>query len=141
MKYVLDSSIAVKWVIAEADTPAAVQLRDDFVGGVHELISPDCFPLEVAHAIVKAERQGRIKAGDGALFLTDILTTLPDLRPSMPLLARAFMTATAARMGVYDCLYVALAEQEQCDLVTADDRLIRNLGPQFRFIKSLASLP
>jgi predicted nucleic acid-binding protein len=27
------------------------------------------------------------------------------------------------RIGVYDCLHVALAEREGCDLVTADDRL------------------
>jgi predicted nucleic acid-binding protein len=141
MKYVLDSSIAVKWVIAEADTPAAVQLRDDFVHGVHELISPDVFPLEVAHAIVKAERQGRINPGDGALFLTDVLTTLPNLEQGLSLLPRAFLVATTARIGVYDCLYVALAEREQCDFVTADDRLIRNLQPQFQFIKSLANLP
>lgn len=141
MKYVLDSSIAVKWVIAEADTPKAIKLRDDYQIGIHELLSPDVFPLEVAHAIAKAERQGRIKPGDGILFLTDVLTTLPDLRPSLPLLARAFVIAAAARIGVYDCLYVALAEHEQCDFVTADDRLIRTLQPQFAFIKSLASLP
>ena len=35
--------------------------------------------------------------------------------------------ATQARIGVYDCLYVSLAEREGCELVTADDRLIRNL--------------
>jgi predicted nucleic acid-binding protein len=30
-------------------------------------------------------------------------------------------------VGVYDCLYVALAEREKCDLVTADEKLVRNL--------------
>lgn len=141
MKYVLDSSIAVKWVIAEADTAGAVQLRDDLRNGVHEVIAPDIFPIEVAHAIAKAERQGRVKPGDGVPFLADVLTTLPDLHPGLPLLARAFAIATAARIGVYDCLYVALAEREQCELVTADDRLVRTLQPQFPFIKSLTSLP
>jgi predicted nucleic acid-binding protein len=141
MRYVLDSSIAVKWVIAESDSASAVRLRDDFASGIHELLSPDIFPLEVAHAIVKAERQGRIRAGDGVVFLTDVLTTLPDLRLGLSLLPRAFAIASAARIGVYDCLYVALAELVQCELVTADDRLIRNLQPQFPFIKSLASLP
>ncbi len=41
----------------------------------------------------------------------------------------------------YDCLYVAMAEREQCELVTADDKLVRNLQPQFPFIASLVSLP
>jgi predicted nucleic acid-binding protein len=45
------------------------------------------------------------------------------------------------RIGIYDCLYVALAEREGCELITADDKLIRNLQAQFPFIISLASLP
>jgi predicted nucleic acid-binding protein len=49
--------------------------------------------------------------------------------------------SSQTRHGFYDCLYVALAEREGCELVTADQRLINNLGPAFPFIKSLASLP
>jgi predicted nucleic acid-binding protein len=45
------------------------------------------------------------------------------------------------RVGICDCLYVALAEQEKCELVTSDDKLIKNLQPQFPFIVALASLP
>lgn len=35
--------------------------------------------------------------------------------------------SSRARIGVYDCLYVALAERDGCEVVTADDRLIRSL--------------
>lgn len=45
------------------------------------------------------------------------------------------------RAGVYDCLYMVLAEREGCELVTADDKLIKNLQPHFPFILSLLSLP
>jgi predicted nucleic acid-binding protein len=45
------------------------------------------------------------------------------------------------RVGVYDCLYVALAEQERCALVTADDKLVTALQQDFPFIISLASMP
>jgi len=45
------------------------------------------------------------------------------------------------RVGIYDCLYVALAEREGCELVTADDKVLRVLQPQFSFITSLAALP
>jgi len=33
MKYVLDSSVAFKWVVPESDSPRAVQLRDEFRAG------------------------------------------------------------------------------------------------------------
>ena len=45
------------------------------------------------------------------------------------------------RVGVYDCLYVALADQEGCEFITADGRLVKNLQPSYPFIVSLASLP
>ncbi len=49
MKYVLDASVAVKWVLPEPDTVNA--LRDAYRNGIHELIAPDIFPVEVAHAL------------------------------------------------------------------------------------------
>lgn len=44
------------------------------------------------------------------------------------------------RVGVYDCLYVALAERAKCDFVTADDKLVKKLQPQFPFIKHLSTM-
>ena len=139
MKYVLDANVAIKWVLNEPHSVKAVQLRDEHRQQFHELISPDVFPVEVAHALAKAERRGQIKIGHGQLLMADVLATPPDFRPYLPLLHRAFALASAARIGVYDCLYVALAEQEQCDLLTADDRLIRTF-PKHRIV-ALASLP
>jgi predicted nucleic acid-binding protein len=63
------------------------------------------------------------------------------LHPYRPLLPRAVVISSAMRCGVYDCLYVALAEREGCELITADDKLVKNLGAQLPFIVSLASMP
>jgi len=38
-------------------------------------------------------------------------------------------------------MYVALAERENCELLTADDKLVRKLQSQFPFIVALSSLP
>ena len=40
----------------------------------------------------------------------------------MPLLPSAFAIASAAGHSVYDCIFIALAERENCTLVTADRR-------------------
>lgn len=141
MRFVIDSSVALKWVLPETDSDRAVALRDDFRNGVHELFAPDVFAIEVAHALARAERRKIIRPPEGTLKLIDVLGTLPALHSYLPLLARAFEIASAARTGVYDCLYVALAEREACDLITADDRLIKNLQAQFPFLRALAALP
>jgi predicted nucleic acid-binding protein len=141
MKYVLDSSVAFKWVVAEAHTDKALLLRDDFRNGAIQLIAPDFFPLEVLHALTKAQRQNRITTAQASTFWLDIMTTCPLLIPYLPLATRAFVIATAARIGIYDCVYVALAEQEKCELATAGDKLIKNLQAQFPFIRHLSTFP
>ena len=141
MKYVLDSSVAFKWLVPEADTDKALRLRDDFNQATIELVSPDILPVETTHALTRAERQGRVTPAQGVILLKDFLKNLPQLFPYMPLLTRAYEISSAMRTGVYDCLYVALAEREKCELVTADDKLVKNLQPTFPFILSLSSLP
>lgn len=141
MKYVLDASVALKWVLAEADSDKALRLRADLHTGVHELLAPDVFPVEVAHALTRAERKGNIPVGDADVHLLNILSTAPRIRPSLAILRRALAISSAFRCGVYDCLYVALAEREGCEFITADDKLLKNLGAQFPSIISLAALP
>ena len=141
MRYVLDASVAIKWELVELLADKAQLLRDDYRRGVHELLAPDIFYPELVHSLTRAERQGRISVGTAIILLADALTTPPVIQSCAPLLPRACSISSAARVGVYDCLYVALAERENCQLVTADDKLVRNLQTQFPFIVPLSSLP
>ena len=141
MKYVLDASVALKWVLTEADSPKALSIRDDFRNQRHELLAPDIFPVEISHALTRAERRGLIKPPQAIRLLTDVLSTPLPLLPYLYLLPRAVAISSAMRCGVYDCLYVALAEREGCEFLTADDKLLKNLASTFGFIVSLGSLP
>ncbi|HTU21551.1 MAG TPA: type II toxin-antitoxin system VapC family toxin [Gemmataceae bacterium] len=141
MKYVLDSSVALKWVLAEADSAKAIRLRDEYRNGIRELLAPDIFPSEIANGLASAERQRRIRTGEAAIFLNDILSAAPGLHHSSPLLIRAMEIAIAAKKAVYDCIYLALAEAEGCELVTADDQFARGLRASYPFIVSLVALP
>ena len=141
MKYVLDSSIGFKTLVPEALTDKAELLLQDYKNAVHELLSPDVYPVEVIHALTRAERQGRITPAEGGKLYVSFMTSLPKLRPYMSLLPRAYDISSNMRVGVYDCLYVALAEREQCELATADDKLVKNLQPQFPFIRHLSTFP
>jgi predicted nucleic acid-binding protein len=141
MKYVADSSVALKWVLPEPDSGKAIRLRDDYRSGIHELLAPDIFPSEIANGLASAERQKRIRTGESAVFLNDILSAAPALHPSPPLLIRAMEISISTKQAVYDCLYLALAEAQGCELVTADDQFARALRPAYPFIVSLTALP
>ena len=65
----------------------------------------------------------------------------PRLFSSVPLMGRAIEIATVARIVVYDCLYIALAEREGCEPITSDGRLITAVQNDFPFLTDLATLP
>ena len=137
---VLDASVAMKWVLPEIDTLKAVRLRNEYRQGLRELIAPDVFIPEVAHALTKMERRGIVPVGFAERRMLNIINCLPDLFPTLPLVRRAIQIASHARIAVYDCLYVALAEREGCELITADEKLIRNLQADFPLIIALSLL-
>jgi predicted nucleic acid-binding protein len=139
MKYILDSSVAIKVVLPEPDSAKATALLNDYLNQVHELLAPDVFGVEVAHALTKAERKNLLKQGESLHKLAHVLSTGPAFHPYLPLLPRAAEISSKMWVGVYDCLYVALAEQERCDVVTADAKLIKAL-PGFPII-DLSTLP
>jgi predicted nucleic acid-binding protein len=141
MRYVLDSSVALKWVLPESDSEKADHLRDDFRNVIHDLLAPDVFPAEIGHALTRAERRGLIASGEASNLFADVMLTSPQLGSYLPLMNRAIAISSAERVGVYDCLYVALAEREACELVTADHKLVKNLCPRFPFVVPLASIP
>src|SRR5947209_124177 len=99
MKYVLDSSVAAKWGLPEADSDKALRLRNEFSQGAHKLLAPDVFSVEVAHALTRAERQGRIAVGEAEILWADVMTSPPTMARSSTLLARANAISSHMRIG------------------------------------------
>jgi len=141
MKYVLDTSAVIKCVIPETDSLKVIRLVEEYIQAIHELIAPDLFSSEVANVLMMAERTGKIRAGEALAFFHDILSASPVCYAATPLLPRAIEIALTFRQSAYDCLFVALAEREGCELVTADDKLIKAIGAAMPFVISVASLP
>jgi predicted nucleic acid-binding protein len=137
MIYVIDSNVALKWELPEVGSDKARRIRDDFVINAVGLLAPDVYPVEIAHTLNKAERQSIVTPPFASIALHRYLRILPTLHRSLDLLPRAQEIASRYRIGVYDCLYVALAEQLQCPLLTADQRLINVLNQDFPFLVSL----
>lgn len=141
MRYVFDASVAIKCILPEKDSPKAVRLLNAYRRAAHQLIAPDLFVVEIAHAITRAERRNIIQPTTGLKRFTALMQARPLLHPFLPLMPRAFALSSAMRLDVYDCVYVALAEREGCEFVIADDRVVKNLHSAFPFVISLSSLP
>lgn len=122
-KYVVDASVAVKWFVPEIHTNTALRLLDN----EPELLAPDLFLPEFANVLWKKVRRNELSEGDAR----DVLNALPmvpiQFHSASTLVNPAFEIARALDRTVYDSIYIALAESEACELVTADQRLFNAL--------------
>ena len=137
-----DASVAAKWFLpedGEALADEALALLNKYEKQEVRFVVPDLFYVEIASAIWKAVRMGRVPRAfaDQAL----VLLTQREFAtvPSLKLLDKAFQIATAHGRTVYDSLYVALAVQTNSQLITADERLANSLAARFP-VKWLGSL-
>lgn len=124
MSWVVDASIAVKWVIPEVLSDEADRVRD----GDDDLLAPDLLLVEVANALWRKTTARDITPREADAAFDLVRRSGIDLRPTGPLLPRAMDLARRVAHPVYDCVYLALAEREHAALVTADLRLLRRLS-------------
>lgn len=120
MTYVVDASVALKWVIPEPLSDRAAHLLDNGEG----LIAPEMLLIEVANALWRKIARREITAREGNRALELLSESGLDLTPAAPLVGRALDLARMLQHPVYDCVYLALAERERATLVSADARLV-----------------
>jgi predicted nucleic acid-binding protein len=120
---VIDASVAVKWVVEEEGTPEALALR-----ARAKLAAPDLLMAECANILWKKAARGEL-LNDEALLAAALLEKADvELYPMRSLLAPATRLAIELDHPAYDCFYLAAALENDCRMVTADDRLLRKVG-------------
>lgn len=124
MTWVVDASIALKWVIPEVLSQQADRVRD----GEDEVLAPDLLLVEIANALWRKTAAGEISPREADTAFELVRHSGIDLHAAAPLLPRAMDLARRLEHPVYDCVYLALAERERAAFVTADQRLLRRVG-------------
>lgn len=117
--FVIDASVAIKWVVDEAETRRALRLRRA------QLFAPDLLAIECSNILWKKVRRRELSEAEAILAARLLARADIHLEPMRPLLEGATRLALKLDHPAYDCAYLALAERLGCSLVTADDRLVR----------------
>jgi predicted nucleic acid-binding protein len=122
-RLVIDASVAVKWVVEETGTAQALALR----GGAN-LIAPELLVAECANILWKKVQKSQLSKEEALLAARLLQGAEIELVPTRSLLGAATEMAIELDHPAYDCLYLALAVASDCQLVTADERLLRKLA-------------
>ncbi|HLH72158.1 MAG TPA: type II toxin-antitoxin system VapC family toxin [Chloroflexota bacterium] len=123
-KVVVDASITLKWVLDEPYTAEALLLLDELVREEVQPLAPALLAYEVASALYKRVCRDELSLELAQERLADLLERGPVLDFD-PLLHQQALSL-AHRFGQsasYDAHYLALAQREQCEFWTADERL------------------
>ncbi len=116
---VVDACTIVSWLLEDETSPKA----DAAVGylAAHGAYVPSNFITEITHALLTAERRGRLDEVATGVALSEILA-LP-LTVESPDPHTILTIARSRRLTGYDAAYLALALQAQLPLATIDRAL------------------
>ena len=118
MKWVVDASVAAKWLAPEPDSAAAAALLDE-----DALLAPDLLHAEVANILWKKWMRREIEAATADAAARWLLQAPIELHDGAGLLVEALQLSRTLAHPAYDCFYLALAVRSDTALVTADRRL------------------
>jgi len=113
---VIDASVAVKWFLPEPHAEAARRV----LSGRREFLAPDLIWAEVGNVLWKKSARAEISSEVACAILRDFRRFPLQTYTAGTLLDPAWDLAVRFRISVYDSLYLALAVNRDCKLLTAD---------------------
>jgi predicted nucleic acid-binding protein len=88
----------------------------------------DLFFAEFANILWKAQLRGRCGAAFAESAIREVVSMGSTSLSSFSLIEAAIQIARGYQRTVYDCIYVAMAMEPGCAMITADERLAALLG-------------
>ena len=122
-RYVIDASVAVKWLVPEIHAERSMRLLKEN----HGLMAPDLVFAEIGNVLLKKSRMGEIETEAALEMLTDFKGIPLQIYKTDALLEFAWDIAGTYNRSFYDSLYIALSMKTACRMVTADLKLFNSL--------------
>ena len=115
---IIDASVTSHWFVDTEFSTAADPFR-----ALPGLIAPTFLLVETANVLCKRARGGELPPERCVECIEILQLSMTELVSDAELLPQALALALRLHLPVYDCLYLALAQERRETLITADRRL------------------
>ncbi len=132
-RYVVDASVIAKWVLpGEPYQGNALKLKEDCTSQLVDLHAPSFIMLEVANALWRAAKAGRVSEEDALEALRALEGMMIEIHETKWSEVRQGLTiACSLDLTIYDAVYLTLAHALKTRLITADKRLYETARARF----------
>ena len=128
MKFVLDTSVAMRWILADGNA-RETRLAGAVLVSLKEssAVVPGLFWSEVASVLRQSEKTGVLTEADVEAFIAALLRANIVTEPSKPehTLRAALETARRHNLSAYDAAFLELATRQALPLASLDAGLLK----------------
>lgn len=120
---IVDCGVSVMWFLTETYSPQADLILGEYEQGRAEFLAPALIWAEFGNVMWKKQIFQNIAQTETELAVKEFKKINFTLIPTTVLFDEAYQIAVKYRRTFYDSLYLALSVRENCQFVTADERL------------------
>jgi predicted nucleic acid-binding protein len=135
--YIVDARVLIQYFLTETNTPQVRVLIGGLARG-DRLYVPEFGLLECVNILWRNVRFQGLPQTDGEQMIRDLLDLPLNIKPVSELLPRAFQIGLTHQLAIYDSLYIALALDLDCPLITVDVRQSQAAAASGVVLKAIA---
>lgn len=133
---VVDASVILKWyLLDEAHGAQALSLLQQCTAGELEILAPSLLTYELMNGLVIAGRRARLDQNTISLSFRGFMSLGIRFYEFSFFADKALQYCRLYGRSAYDSSYLALAEQEGVDLITADERLFNSVQKDLPWVR------
>lgn len=126
---VVDASVGMKWLLTEELSEQARALYETSLNAAVEIAAPGILPAELTNGVFQKYRRRLITAAEADAAVDGLARLSVSLLEPQGLYQAALRSARANNLrAIYDSLYLALADELDAPLWTADRRFVEAVG-------------
>lgn len=139
---VADSNVLIKWYIPEKYSEQAVLMRNDYLYGRIEVITPTYALLEFTNTLRKYVIRKLITYKDALIALNLLLETkIKYISIFSDYMDKVLKYSMDNNVTVYDAYYIVLAKENNAYMYTADEKLLSKVEDKEPLVRHIRDYP